>query len=574
MITTIERYDVIISEDLQALDPLLQRVYSARQITQSSELNRDLRSLLPYNSLKNIAAAANCVADAIMKQKRIIIVGDFDVDGATSTAVAMESLRLFGAQYFSYKVPNRFEFGYGLSPEIVDSIKDEKPDLIITVDNGISSIAGVAHARSLGIEVLVTDHHIAGDEIPKDCIIVNPNQPGDDFLSKSAAGVGVIFYVMLAVREALKNHNWFDTAKINFPNMGQLLDLVALGTVADVVPLDKNNRILVYQGLQRIRAGLTRPGIIALAEVAKRSIERLEAVDFGFALAPRLNAAGRLEDMTVGIECLLSQNQTIARQMAQQLDQLNHERKTIETTMKEQAFAIVDKLQFDKTLSYGLSLYDKSWHQGVVGLVASRVKDQYHRPVIAFAKVDNHTLKGSARSINGVNIRDVLADVDVQYPDLIIGFGGHAMAAGLSIHLERYADFSQAFNAAVTARVSQSMLKSVLLSDGELAPDQLSLVVAQTIKEAGPWGQAFPEPIFDGEFYLVEQRVVGGHHLKMVLRHPELTHTIHAIAFFIDLDQWPNYDCEKIKIAYKVDINYYKDRKSLQLMVEYLEEVR
>jgi single-stranded-DNA-specific exonuclease len=552
------------------LHPLLKRIYPTRGIQSSHEIERGLEHLLPFDNLLGLPAAVECLVAAIQTRQNILIVGDFDADGATSTAVAMRALRSFGVSSVSYLVPNRFAFGYGLTPELVAVAKDMAPDLIITVDNGIANHAGVAAAKALGITVVITDHHLAAETLPIADAIVNPNQPGDEFGSKNLAGVGVIFYVMLAVRRALKNINWFAEQNIPEPNMSRLLDLVALGTVADVVSLDQNNRILVHQGLLRIRAGLAAPGITAILECSGRQPQRLQATDLGFAIAPRLNAAGRLEDMSLGIDCLLSDDMAQAREIAEILNNLNGERRTIEQDMQEQAFRILKKIQTGaESFPQGICLFDHDWHQGVIGIVAGRVKDKFNRPVIAFAKSTAFELKGSARSINGLHIRDVLADVDRLHPGLINKYGGHAMAAGLTLPLAAYADFAAAFDDVVTKKLSQLNLQNILFSDGELLPLELSIATARILREGGPWGQSFPEPIFDGMFRILQQRLVGQKHLKLTLQVAD--QTIDAIAFNIDIKEWPNYRCEEINIAYRLDINEYRGKETLQLIIEQIE---
>ncbi|MDF2868406.1 MAG: recJ, partial [Gammaproteobacteria bacterium] len=441
------------------------------------------------------------------------------------------------------------------------------------VDNGIASHAGVAAANSLGIAVIITDHHLASHTLPEAMAIVNPNQPGDLFPSKCLAGVGVIFYVMLALRAYLRKMDWFNKEQLTEPNMADLLDLVALGTVADVVPLDKNNRILVHQGLMRIRAGQVRPGIVALLEIAKRNPQKLVASDLGFALGPRLNAAGRLDDMSLGIECLLARDLNQARTIAQTLDELNSERRLIEADMQQQAFTELNKLKFNsQQLPFGLCLYDENWHQGVIGILASRVKDQLHRPVIAFAPANEQELKGSARSINGIHIRDVLDAIATQHPELIHKFGGHAMAAGLSLAKNKFLEFSKAFDTEIRKQLGETDLCGEIHTDGELTQTDLTLELAELIREAGPWGQAFPEPLFEGEFEIIEQRIVGSKHLKLVLATPNMQ-LIDAIAFNIDGQAWPNHRVRKVAMVYRLDINEFNGRRTIQLVIEHLQPV-
>lgn len=561
-------------EAMAALDnshPLLRRIYAARYVQSDQELDRSLESLLPYQSLIDIDKASALLADAIRQDHRILIVGDFDADGATSTAVAMRALKSFGAKRVQFLVPNRFAYGYGLTPELIQAAKDFAPQLIITVDNGIANHEGVNAAKAQGIRVVITDHHLPALELPLADAIVNPNQPDDPFPSKNLAGVGVIFYVMLALRRYLASQGWFDSKGLTMPNMSHLLDLVALGTVADLVPLDQNNRILVHQGLRRIRAGQCVPAIPALLELADRDFSCAVASDLSFAVAARLNAAGRLDDMSCGIECLLCDNAFAARSIAHTLDQLNSERKNIEKDMQVQAFDVLNKLNnnLKSELPRGLCLFDESWHQGVIGILASRIKERFNRPVIVFAPGLEGELKGSARSIPGLHIRDVLALIDARYPKVINKFGGHAMAAGLSIARQLLGNFKQIFDEVVSQQVTDAQLQHLLLSDGELAPEDFNLEIVSLLREGGPWGQAFPEPLFDDTFNILEQRLVGDKHLK--LRLSKENKVVDAIAFFVNLDEWPNHRCQSIRAAYRLDINEYKGRRNMQLIIEYLE---
>lgn len=558
------------------LSPLLQRIYSARGIQSMTELERGLDHLLPDQDLLGMEEATQCLLNAIVNQKKLLVIGDYDADGATSSAVAVSALKMLGATQVNFLVPNRFEYGYGLTPEIVAVANNEyHPDVIITVDNGIANHDGVLAAKALGIQVVITDHHLPGLELPLADAIVNPQQPGDRFASKNLAGVGVIFYVMLALRRKLRESNWFADQNLPDPNMAQLLDLVALGTVADLVPLDKNNRILVYQGLQRIRLGKARPGIYALLAVAGRSHERLVAADLGFAVAPRLNAAGRLTDMSLGIACLLSNDANAARKSATQLNALNDERRLIEQEMQNQAFAELKKLHLfsekKDALPLGICLFDENWHQGVIGLLASRVKDYIHRPTVVFAPANEAELKGSARSILGLHIRDVFAGIHARHPHLIKKFGGHAMAAGLTIAREHYAAFSEAFTEEVSRYLDHDKLQGKIHSDGELTVSDFRLDIAEQLREAGPWGQAFPEPLFDGKFKLIQQWMVGGKHLKLSLGIENSPQVLDAIAFNVNLDQWPNHRLQYVQVAYRLDVNEYQGRKNIQLIIEQLE---
>ena len=570
----------MLSHNTEGLTSVLSRVYANRNIRSESELDYSIAKLLPFNLLKDIDKAVEIISDAIKLDSNIVIIGDFDVDGATSTTVAVRSLHSMGAKNINYLVPNRFEYGYGLTPEIVNvAFEKFNPDLIITVDNGISSIDGVKAAKNLNIKVVVTDHHLPAETLPVADAIVNPNQHGDTFPSKMLAGVGVIFYVMLALRSHLRAQNWFAETNIVEPNLAELLDLVALGTVADVVPLDYNNRILVSQGLARIRSGKVSCGIQALIEVAGRDHKRLIASDFGFAIAPRLNAAGRLDDMSLGIRCLLSQSPGEALAIARELDQINLTRRDIEADMKEQALKQLDEMQLQESklskendLPYGLCLYDENFHEGVVGIIASRIKERLNRPVIVFAKTTDNFLKGSGRSIKGLHIRDALDSVAAKHPELITKFGGHAMAAGLTIAEKNYPLFTQAFDSEVRQHLTEDDLQGVITSDGELSADELSMTTAEELRYAGPWGQLFPEPVFDGIFTIVSKRIVAEKHLKLILQPAGTKTEIDAIAFNMTDAHWPD-NVTRVNIAYRLDINVFRGQQTLQLMVDHLEHV-
>lgn len=550
---------------------VLTRIFAARGITDEEELDKRMQALLPFDSLKDVDKACDRLYHALVNQEHLLIVGDFDADGATSTALAVAALRLFGAAMVSFLVPNRFEYGYGLTPDIVNVAYEQKPNVLITVDNGISSIEGVERANVLGIDVIVTDHHLPGDVLPDAFAIVNPNQEGCIFSSKSIAGVGVIFYVMLRLRRYLSDKNWFEETSIPVPNMAQFLDLVALGTVADVVSLDKNNRILVNQGLMRMRDGKARIGIQALATVSGKDLSRIKESDLGFSLAPRLNAAGRLDDMSLGITCLLSTNPEEAAALASELDALNIERRMIEQDMKRQAFLALDKIQNSvadgRELPVALCLSD-DWHQGVIGILAGRLKERYHRPVIIFSEVDDGILKGSARSVHGVNIRDILASVNVQFPHIIQKFGGHAMAAGLTISQEHFNEFSKHFIHEVGKHLTLDACQGVVLTDGSLNSSDFSLSFAKLLESSGPWGQQFPEPLFDNVFDVIDQRLVGQNHLKLSLALPGTVDIFDAIMFNIDTSCWPNHRVHQVHAAYKLDINVFQRRERLQLMIQ------
>ncbi|KYN84276.1 single-stranded-DNA-specific exonuclease RecJ [Vibrio cidicii] len=556
---------------------LLKRIYINRGVTDIAQLDNAAKGLHSYQKLHGIDLAVELLFQAIREQKRIIVVGDFDADGATSSALSVLALRMLGSRNVDYLVPNRFEDGYGLSPEVVDQALELGAEMIMTVDNGVSSIEGVRYAKQNGLQVLVTDHHLPGAQLPEVDAMVNPNLQSCAFPSKALAGVGVAFYLMMALCVHMRKAGWFARQGMAEPKLMELVDLVALGTVADVVPLDENNRILVHQGLQRIRAGKARPGIQALIEVAKRDARRLVAADFGFALGPRINAAGRLDDMSFGVELLLSNNIHAARRMANELDALNQTRKEIEEGMKQEALAFCERLQFGENteLPYGLALFQRDWHQGVIGILASRIKEKYHRPVIAFADGGDGLIKGSCRSVPGLHMRDALDLIDTQNPGLILKFGGHAMAAGLTIKEADFTRFSHLFDLVVKQELDEAALKGIILSDGELQPEQFSMHTAEMLRSAGPWGQGFPEPVFDGEFKLLHQKLVGEKHLKLMLEplfkgHPTNI-MVDGIAFNVDLRRWPDASVKTVRLAYKLDINEFRGNQSLQLMVDHLE---
>ncbi|HCA3406126.1 TPA: single-stranded-DNA-specific exonuclease RecJ [Salmonella enterica subsp. salamae serovar 35:g,m,s,t:-] len=551
------------------LPPLLRRLYASRGVRSARELERSVKGMLPWQQLSGIDNAVEILYNAFREGIRIIVVGDFDADGATSTALSVLGMRALGCDNISYLVPNRFEDGYGLSPEVVDQAKARGAQLIVTVDNGISSHAGVAHAKTLGIPVIVTDHHLPGDTLPDADAIINPNLRDCEFPSKSLAGVGVAFYLMLALRTFLRDKGWFDERGIAPPNLAELLDLVALGTVADVVPLDANNRILTWQGLSRIRAGKCRPGIKALLEISNRDPQQLAASDLGFALGPRLNAAGRLDDMSVGVALLLCDNLGEARVLASELDALNQTRKEIEQGMQAEALILCEKLErSSEMLPGGLAMYHPEWHQGVVGILASRIKERFHRPVIAFAPAGDGTLKGSGRSIQGLHMRDALERLDTLYPDLMIKFGGHAMAAGLSLEEHKFEQFQQRFGELVTEWLDPALLQGEVISDGPLSAAEMSMEVAQLLRDAGPWGQMFPEPLFDGRFRLLQQRLVGERHLKVMVEPVGGGPLLDGIAFNIDTTCWPDNGVREVELAYKLDINEFRGNRSLQIIID------
>jgi single-stranded-DNA-specific exonuclease len=556
------------------LHPLLERIFLARGITSELELDRTLAKLPSPWLLSGMEEMVEHLIVAINEQQKICIVADFDADGATSCAVAIKGLQLLGAGQVTFVVPNRFEYGYGLTPEIVELVKLQNPDVIITVDNGISSIDGVKAATDSGIKVLVTDHHLPGSNLPAATAIVNPNLLDDKFPNKSLAGVGVIFYVLLALRSRLRDINWFETNQVKEPNLAQLLDYVALGTVADVVALEQSNRILVYQGLLRIRTGRCHPGLTALVEVSGKNPQTITAADLGFSLGPRLNAAGRMDDMSLGIQCLLSDDPALAKDIALQLDELNNDRREVEAVMKHEAQTYLSEMKAldEHHLPAGVCLFDANWHQGVIGILASRIKDQVHRPVIAFAPAGKDLIKGSARSIPGVHIRDVLSDIAAAHPKLLSKFGGHAMAAGLSLKMHDYPPFALAFDEMVSKRLASVDLEQKILSDGELAEQEMTIEIADLLQNSATWGQEFPEPLFDGVFDVIQSRIVGQRHLKLVLRKPVGDLVIDAIAFFVDRpENWLG--IRQIKAVYKLDINEFRGNRTVQFIVQYFEKI-
>ena len=564
--TIMQRESQAIPDGLLTLSPILQRILASRGVTHSDELKCLLTDLLQPDTLMGLASALARLTLALENEEHILIVGDFDADGATSTAVAVRLLRDMGAKKVSYLVPNRLTCGYGLTPKLLALAQPLNPDLIITVDNGIASVEGVRCANDAGIDVLVTDHHLPGEVLPNACAIVNPNQLGCAFPSKMMAGVGVIFYLMIALRKHLQALGWFEKKGLPAPNLAQVLDIVALGTVADVVPLDRNNRILVAQGLQRMRALKACPGIRALFTISGRDPSTVVAQDLGFALGPRLNAAGRLEDMSIGIACLLAETDQEAMRHALVLDDLNKKRKTIEGDMSAKAFEAVDRLELSGDMPLGVCVHEANWHQGVVGLVASRVKERLSRPVIAFACDGQGSLKGSARSIPGFHIRDALVRIAARHPELMGPFGGHAMAAGLAIKRDNFDAFCKAFAVAAADELTPEDCTAVIHSDGELAPADMTLAFAQELREI-PWGQGFPEPVFEADFNLVAQRQVGDGHLKLSLSCPGDDGMIDGIWFRADMDDWLHQQPTRVRVIFRLDVNAFRGQRRLQLMV-------
>jgi single-stranded-DNA-specific exonuclease len=549
-----------------ALHPVLGRVYAARGVRSATELDTSLERLLPVGTLEGIPAAVELLL-AHRTSGRVLVIGDFDADGATSSALVVRALRSFGFAA-DFLVPNRFRFGYGLTPEIVALALERTPSLIVTVDNGISSNAGVSAARARGIDVLITDHHLAGACLPEANVIVNPNLEGSRFGSRALAGVGVAFYLMAALRRALDGAGLTEAAGLS---VASLLDLVALGTVADVVPLDANNRVLVAQGLKRIRAGRCVPGIRALLALAGRNMAELTAADLAFAVAPRLNAAGRIDDMTVGIQCLLEDDEARAHSLAGRLEELNQERRTIEAKMQQEAREAVRCLDTagGAIERSGVCLFHESWHQGVVGLVASRVKDRVRRPVVAFASAQDGTLRGSARSVAGIHIRDVLDAIATRHPELLGRFGGHAMAAGLTLERARLEEFARAFDAEVARFAAGAPPADTLETDGELAPTEIALETAQALRAGGPWGQAFPEPSFDGLFSIRNARLIGERHVKMWVEVPRSGRSFDAVAFN-HLEEGAALPAGLAQLVYRLEVNEYQGERRLQLLIDHL----
>jgi single-stranded-DNA-specific exonuclease len=550
------------------LHPLLRRLYAARGVRLASELDLGLNQLIPVSRLDGVTTAVELLCTHFLQHGPIVVIGDFDADGATSTALVVRQLRRLGFASVDFLVPNRFQYGYGLTPEIVRLAAQRQPALIITVDNGVSSHAGVDEARSLGIDTLITDHHLAPPTLPAAAALVNPNAPGNSFPSKALAGVGVAFYLMAALTREMQTRG----LHAGDVPVADLLDLVALGTVADLVPLDRNNRVLVQQGLRRIRAGRCCAGVRALLETANRIPATALASDLGYQVGPRLNAAGRLDDMSIGIQCLLTDDLEAARLLAARLAQLNHDRRELELQMQQEAMlAIEDMRAEDPALPLGLCLFDETWHQGVVGLVASRVKDRVHRPVIALARADANTLKGSARSVDGVHIRDVLDAVTVRHPDLVEKFGGHAMAAGLTLRAAALEAFRAAFDAEVRRWMTLEDAIGIVHSDGPLGGRERTIDVARLLRAGGPWGQAFPEPVFDDCFQVRAARVIGERHLKLELQDSD-GGLCDAIAFrhFDDADAPEVQPDARVELAYRLDVNQYNGLEKVQLVVEYL----
>ncbi|MBT8142328.1 MAG: single-stranded-DNA-specific exonuclease RecJ [Gammaproteobacteria bacterium] len=552
------------------LHPAIQRIYASRGLTRDNELDLSLQNLIPVSEFKSALVAAKCLADHLEKQSRLIIIGDYDVDGATSTVIALEVLRACGWINLSYLVPDRFVYGYGLSEGIVEEAIAEGVDVIMTVDSGISSHAGVLAAQKAGVEVIITDHHLPPAELPTANCIVNPNLPQENFSAKTLCGAGVVFYLMSALLVELESRGWFSGQKIRKPKITRWLDLLALATIADVVPMHYNNRILVSQGLARIRAGQTRPGIKALFQVAKRESCLASSQDMGFAVAPRVNAAGRLDDMTIGIECLLSQNMSKAYELAEALNEINNERRAIQANDRAEAAKALQNNKLEHSSKASICLYSEDWHQGVVGLVASGLKEKHHKPAVIFAKVDDVTLKGSARSIEGLHIKHLLDGIAAAHPGVLSKYGGHAMAAGMTLEVENFQKFSEAFEQAVDEILQPEQREALTWSDGEIMADDFNMQFARQLENSGPWGNGFAEPLFDNNFELVQQSLVGQKHLRLKLRHAQSGQTINAIAFNQELLEAVAND--ELHVVYELNVNRFRGSESLQLLVRQISD--
>jgi single-stranded-DNA-specific exonuclease len=573
-VKVIQRKPLVEIKETSQYNEMLAKIFAARGCDITAELDRPLSKLLPYQDLKGIGTAIEVICKAMDANKKIVVLGDFDTDGATSTALLVGSMRKFGYENITYTIPNRVAHGYGLTPKIAEvMIEKHKPDLVITVDNGISSIEGVKYLKDNGIQVIITDHHLYSGTLPEADAIINPNQEGCTFASKNIAGVGVVFYLMVGLRKELHNNKWFEKKECQVPSMKDQLDLVALGTVADVVKLDENNRILVHHGLEVIRNRRSKIGLSALLALGRRDQSQILASDLSYCVGPRLNAAGRLSDMSIGVQCLITENPIEADSIADKLNQLNIERRQIEIEMQDQAQEILGDVVFDANSPNGICLYNPEWHQGVIGILASRVKEQYHRPTIIFTKGDAGELKGSGRSLAKLNIRDAICDISVKHPGIVLKFGGHAMAAGLSIAENSFDKFVAAFNDVVREKLTMDDLNSTIFTDGFLTKQNISLDFAKQLRNSGPWGQGFPEPVFQGTFNIVDQRIVGNNHLKLVLELDEFS-SVNAILFNADTELWPDENCEEANVSYKLDINEYRGRQQVQLIVEHMEKAK
>ena len=550
---------------------LLQRVYALRGITSMQELDYTTRNLCNYDNLDGTHTAVEIVYSAMQNNKRIMIVGDFDTDGATSTALMIKALKKMGCKHVDYIIPNRFDDGYGLSISVVKRALSKKADLIITVDNGVSAIEAVEFAKQSNLTVIITDHHLCSEQLPAADAIINPNLPNSSFPSKHLAGVGVAFYFMLALRAKLRKENWFASNKLAEYNITNLLDLVALGTIADVVKLDRNNRILVHQGISRIRAGHCCEGIKALLDISRRDPLTLTSTDLAYYIAPRLNAAGRMDSMSLSVELLLCEDYDSAIKQATDLDTLNHDRKLIEQTMYQEALSYIEQVeQKNSTFPNALVVHHPQWHQGIIGIVSARLKDKHYRPVICFASTEDGLLKGSGRSIEGIHLRDILDKLNERYPDILVSFGGHAMAAGLSIQEKDLDQFSAHFEALITEQLDLDVLEQIIETDGEIDNQDFNYSIAKQLKESGPWGEGFTEPTFDGDFIVHQQRLFAEKHLKLVLEPKNGGPIIEGICFNVNLTQWPDNTIKIVKIVYQLDVNDFRGNQAVKLMIRHI----
>ncbi|OTQ35297.1 single-stranded-DNA-specific exonuclease RecJ [Gilliamella apis] len=550
---------------------LLQRVYALRGITSMQELDYTTRNLCNYDNLDGTHTAVEIVYSAMQNNKRIMIVGDFDTDGATSTALMIKALKKMGCKHVDYIIPNRFDDGYGLSISVVKRALSKKADLIITVDNGVSAIEAVEFAKQSNLTVIITDHHLCSEQLPAADAIINPNLPNSSFPSKHLAGVGVAFYFMLALRAKLRKENWFASNKLAEYNITNLLDLVALGTIADVVKLDRNNRILVHQGISRIRAGYCCEGIKALLDISRRDPLTLTSTDLAYYIAPRLNAAGRMDSMSLSVELLLCEDYDSAIKPATDLDTLNHDRKLIEQTMYQEALSYIEQVeQKNSTFPNALVVHHPQWHQGIIGIVSARLKDKHYRPVICFASTEDGLLKGSGRSIEGIHLRDILDKLNERYPDILVSFGGHAMAAGLSIQEKDLDQFSAHFEALITEQLNLDVLEQIIETDGEIDNQDFNYAIAKQLKESGPWGEGFTEPTFDGDFIVHQQRLFAEKHLKLVLEPKNGGPIIEGICFNVNLTQWPDNTIKIVKIVYQLDVNDFHGNQAVKLMIRHI----
>ena len=550
---------------------LLQRVYALRGITSMQELDYTTRNLCNYDNLDGTHTAVEIVYSAMQNNKRIMIVGDFDTDGATSTALMIKALKKMGCKHVDYIIPNRFDDGYGLSISVVKRALSKKADLIITVDNGVSAIEAVEFAKQSNLTVIITDHHLCSEQLPAADAIINPNLPNSSFPSKHLAGVGVAFYFMLALRAKLRKENWFASNKLAEYNITNLLDLVALGTIADVVKLDRNNRILVHQGISRIRAGYCCEGIKALLDISRRDPLALTSTDLAYYIAPRLNAAGRMDSMSLSVELLLCEDYDSAIKQATDLDTLNHDRKLIEQTMYQEALSYIEQVeQKNSTFPNALVVHHPQWHQGIIGIVSARLKDKHYRPVICFASTEDGLLKGSGRSIEGIHLRDILDKLNERYPDILVSFGGHAMAAGLSIQEKDLDQFSAHFEALITEQLDLDVLEQIIETDGEIDNQDFNYSIAKQLKESGPWGEGFTEPTFDGDFIVHQQRLFAEKHLKLVLEPKNGGPIIEGICFNVNLTQWPDNTIKIVKIVYQLDVNDFRGNQAVKLMIRHI----